>query len=301
MTNAIEVEHLQVSLGNKLVLNDLSLEVPTGTVCSLLGPNGAGKTSLIKTLVNIHPITAGTATILGVISPKLAPADFERIGYVSESQELPLWMTVGHFLSFCRSLYTKWDTDWEDSMLREMDLVSQLHTPLKDLSRGMRVKASLISSLAYHPELLILDEPFSGLDPVVRDEFIDAVIRLAADFKATTLISSHDLAEVERISDSIAFLIQGKIVTHLELDNLLGKFKSVTVQLSSASTRPSNLPTEWLRPEYDGNLLRFIDSNFERVQLSTQIQGIVAGATLKSIEDLTLKQIYRVLAGKDAF
>jgi len=99
-----------------------------------------------------------------------------QIGYVSENMELPLWMTVKQFLDYCRPLYPNWDSDFEARLAREFDLPPA--TKLKDLSRGMRVKAALLSSLAYRPKLVILDEPFSGLDPLVRDEFIRGLLEL---------------------------------------------------------------------------------------------------------------------------
>jgi len=295
--NAIETNNLTVRFDGIKILDDLSINVPSGTVCALLGPNGAGKTTLIKTLVNIYKAEKGSSKVLGVSSSQLSPKDFQKIGYVSESQEIPLWMTVKGFLSFCKKLYPNWDDNWCDNMLKEMDLSNHLYSPLKKLSRGMRVKAILISSLAYHPELLILDEPFSGLDPVVRDEFIEAVIALAAAVNATTFISSHDLNEVERIADSIAFLHHGKIVRHEELDKLLASFKFVTLEYTGEL--PTCFPSTWLKPKRDTSFLRFVNSSHDDARFSREMLEVSSSLVIKSVEDMTLKEIYRVLAGKN--
>lgn len=294
--NAIEVSNLDVYFDGKRILGGLSLEVERGTVCALLGPNGAGKTTLIKTLVNIYPRRKGRSSILGVDSQKLAPADFEKIGYVSESQDLPLWMTVKDFLSFCEKLYGNWDRAWVNTKLEEMDLVNHLGTPLSKLSRGMRVKASLISSLAYHPELLILDEPFSGLDPIVRDEFIDAVIQLAAEVNATTLISSHDLAEVERIADSIAFLHKGMIIRHSALDQLLASYRHISIE--GATFVKESIPATWANPSVAGSIIQFVHTAYSDGTVEDEISAYSADAKIKAVEELSLKEIYRVMIGK---
>lgn len=295
---AIEVHGLKVRLGGKSILNDLSLSVEAGTVCALLGPNGAGKTTLLKSLVNIHRKDAGTAAILGVPVEKLKADDFTRIGYVSESQELPLWMTVKEYLSFCRALYPKWDQEWEKQLLSEFDLEVHRYTRLKDLSRGMRVKAALISSLVYRPELLILDEPFSGLDPVVRDDFISAIINLAGEVGATTLISSHDLHEVERIADGIAFLVKGTVAAHESLDALVSRFKRITVELESEA-KPTTFPKTWVKPTQEGQYLRFIDTQFDKEDLNVNVNEMNSNARISAVEDISLKDIYKVLVDKD--
>src|SRR5262245_58104796 len=148
------------------VLRDLELEVPEGAIFALLGPNGAGKTTLLKTLLNIVPPDSGSATVLGVDSRSIGPDQLTRIGYVSENQRLPYWMTVAGLLSYCKPFYP----DWDDAVASR--LIGLLRLPLdrrlSELSRGVRLKAALVSSLAYRPRLLILDEPFSGLDVLVR-------------------------------------------------------------------------------------------------------------------------------------
>ena len=148
----------------------MDLEVPRGKVTAFLGPNGAGKTTTIKCAMNLMEWQDGQIDVMGCSAQNLQPEHWQKIGYVSENQEMPDWMTVPQLLDYVRPLYGKyWDRDFEKKMLADFDL--PLKTRLKSLSRGQRMKASLLSSLAYRPQLVVLDEPFSGLDPLVRDEF----------------------------------------------------------------------------------------------------------------------------------
>ena len=157
MSTAITTEEISKTYGKTLALQPASLSVPAGSVFALVGHNGAGKTTLIKILMNILEATSGTATVLGQASTTLTGAAFERIGYVSENQDLPLWMTVRQFLDYTSAFYPQWDLG---NLVEHFEL--PLDRKLKNLSRGMLMKAALASTLAYSPELIVMDEPFSG-------------------------------------------------------------------------------------------------------------------------------------------
>jgi len=200
--NTIEAKGLTKRFGKNTAVQGLDLVVPAGTIFAFLGPNGAGKTTTIKTLMNIIKPTKGTSTILGVDSQRLGPKEFAQIGYVSENQEMPDWMTIKQFLNYCKSMYSTWDNKFCNDLTDQFNL--PLGQKLKNISRGMRMKASLVSSLAYRPKLLIFDEPFTGLDPLVRDEFIAGMLDITQDENWTIFISSHDIDEVERLADCVA-------------------------------------------------------------------------------------------------
>src|SRR5436305_9308590 len=174
--NIIETIGLTRRFGRMDAVHELNLVVPTGSVFALLGPNGAGKTTTLKVLMNLLEPTAGSARVLGVDSRKLGEKERAQIGYVSENQQMPLWMTVQQLLDYCRPFYPTWDRQLEKNLLAQFDLPPE--RKLSALSRGMAMKASLLSSLAYRPKLLVLDEPFSGLDAVVRDEFIRGLLEV---------------------------------------------------------------------------------------------------------------------------
>ncbi len=273
----------------------LSLHVPEGQVTAFLGPNGAGKSTTIKCLLNLHRPDKGSATILGVDSRKLGPKEFTQIGYVSENMELPLWMTVKQFLDYCRPLYPNWDKAFEAQLLTQFDL--PLATKLKDLSRGMRMKAALLSSLAYRPKLVVLDEPFSGLDPLVRDEFIRGLLELTEQEGWTVFVSSHDIEEVQRLADRIAIINRGQLALDETSDSLQSRFRAVEVVLPDQSRAPVSLPTDWLHAEQAGRTLRFTDSRFQNdAQLASLLREALPAASTPEIRPMSLREIFVALA-----
>ena len=209
MSAAIETLDLSRRFGRRAAIDGLNLEVKSGSIFALVGPNGAGKTTTIKVLLNLLRPSNGRALVLGTDSRRLGPRELARIGYVSENQQLPDWMTPEQLTAYVKPFYPTWD----EPLCRKLqnDLAIDARKPLRTLSRGTRMKVALLVSLAYRPELIILDEPFTGLDPLVRDELIRALLELTGEHRWTTLISSHDIDEVERLADSMAFIDNGRI------------------------------------------------------------------------------------------
>jgi len=152
MSSSISTRRLTKRFRRAEAVLGLDLEVPQGSIFALIGPNGAGKTTTIKLLMNIIRASSGAAEILGVDSRRLSPREFARIGYVSENQEMPEWMTVGYFFRYLQPFYPTWDDDLAAALVREFELPPD--RKLRHLSRGMRMKATLASSLAYRPELI---------------------------------------------------------------------------------------------------------------------------------------------------
>ena len=223
MTASIETVDLTRRFGKLDAVHGLNLQVPVGSIFALVGPNGAGKTTTIKVLLNLLTPTSGSARVLGVDSRRLGVRELERIGYVSENQELPDWMTVDQLIAYVRPFYPAWDEALCHKLRRDLDLRSRL--PIKLFSRGMRMKAALLVSLAYRPQLVVLDEPFSGLDPLARDELIRALLELTGEHNWTTLISSHDIDEIERLADAIAFIDEGRVFVTESVQDLVAKYR----------------------------------------------------------------------------
>jgi ABC-2 type transport system ATP-binding protein len=291
----ITIENLPKRFRKTDAVAGLSLHVPAGQVTAFLGPNGAGKSTTIKCLLNLHRPDSGSATILGVDSRKLGPKEFTQIGYVSENMELPLWMTVKQFLDYCRPLYPNWDKAFEAQLLKQFDL--PLTTKLKDLSRGMRMKAALLSSLAYRPKLVVLDEPFSGLDPLVRDEFIRGLLELTEQEGWTVFVSSHDIEEVQRLADRIAIINRGQLALDETSDSLQSRFRAVEIVLPDQARAPVNLPTDWLHAEQAGRTLRFTASRFQNdAQLATALREALPAASAPEIRPMSLREIFVALA-----
>src|SRR5213592_1402252 len=223
--NAIEAEGLTRRFGRKLAVSGLSFRVPHGSLFALLGPNGAGKTTAIKLLMNLLEPTRGNVRVLGTDSTRLGPSELAQIGYVSENQRLPGWMTVAELLAYLRPMYPSWNEAFCRNLLDGFSL--PLNEKIKNLSRGMKVKAALLSSLAYRPRLLVLDEPFSGLDPLVREELIRGVVESASE--TTLFISSHDLADIESFANHIGYLSEGRLQFAEEMTALSARFREIEV------------------------------------------------------------------------
>lgn len=288
--NIIETQNLTRRFGRMEAVHGLDLTVPTGSVFALLGANGAGKTTTIKLLMNLLRPTAGGALVLGVDTRKLGEREFAQIGYVSENQELPLWMTVRQLLDYCRPFYPTWDAALEKQLLEQFALPED--RKLKHLSRGMLMKASLLSSLAYRPKLLVLDEPFSGLDPLVRDEFIRGVLEVSALGEWTVFVSSHDIDEVERLCDHVALLEGGRLRLSERAETLQGRFRRVEVTGAPAGASPQ---PGWLEWERSGTLTRFVETQYAGETTEHLWRERFPGATL-SATALTLREIFMVSA-----
>jgi ABC-2 type transport system ATP-binding protein len=292
MSSAIRTYALEKRFRRTPVLEGLDLDVPTGSIYGLVGPNGVGKTTTIKILVNILEPTAGRSEVLGADSRRLAPRDFAQIGYVSENQEMPDWMTVGYFMQFLRPFYPTWDDDLAAALLRQFQL--PLDRKLRHLSRGMRMKASLASSLAYRPKLIVLDEPFTGLDPLVRDELIEGLLARAEE--TTIFISSHDLAEIESFASHIGYLDAGRLQFSEELDVLRARFREVVLTLDGPHALPAGAPPSWLQLESSGPVLRFIDTQFDPERTPAQVRSLFPNVRDIGANGMPLRSIFVALA-----
>ena len=225
----IRTERLTKRFRKVTVLDELTLDVPEGGIYALLGPNGAGKTTVIKTLLNIWRPDSGTASLFGVDSRRLGVCDLQRIGYVSENQQLPEWMKVSEFLRYCRKFYPEWNDSSAEFLVRLLRL--PLGRRLSELSRGQKIKAALVSALSYKPRVLLLDEPFSGLDVLVRDEVSEAILTESAGI--TVLLGSHDLADLESFASHIGYLHEGRLLFSEELSALANRYRGIEVTLDS--------------------------------------------------------------------
>jgi ABC-2 type transport system ATP-binding protein len=298
MNAPIRTRDLTKTFRRTLALSGLTFEVPEGSIYGLVGPNGAGKTTALKVLMNIHRPTSGTSEVLGVDSRRLAPAEFAQIGYVSENQEMPEWMTVQYYLDYLANFYAAWDRTLAANLLR------QLHLPperkLRHLSRGMKMKAALASSLAYRPRLIVLDEPFTGLDALVRDELIEGLLGRAEG--TTILIASHDLAEIESFASHIGYLNEGRLLFSEELESLSARFREIVLTFNAAPALPSPWPAAWMRPEVSGAVVRFVDTHFDPAATPAAVHDLFPDVRDIAINAMPLRAIFVTLAkaGRDA-
>jgi ABC-2 type transport system ATP-binding protein len=290
---AIETNRLTRRYGRLDAVDGLDLRVPAGSIFALIGPNGAGKTTTIKLLMNLVRPSRGRATVLGVDSRHLGARELQRIGYVSESQKLPDWMTTGQLLDYCRPLYPTWDDAFRQKLQHDLDLTSA--APLRKLSRGMRMKAVLLASLAYRPELVVLDEPFTGLDPLVRDELIRALLELPDDTPRTVFISSHDVDEVERLADWIGFISNGRLLFAEPVTSLQARFRLVEVVSAGDTAPPVPADGAWIPAGAAGRTARFIDTAHDGAESERRIASAFPGAEIRATA-MPLRDIFVCLA-----
>jgi ABC-2 type transport system ATP-binding protein len=208
MSAVIETHDLAKNYGKFGALHGLNLSVPQGSVFALVGASGAGKTTTIKILLNMIAPSRGHATLLGVDTRAIRPSVLAQVGYVSESQALPGRLRVQQFFDYLRPCYPTWDSQLEHQLRRQLRLPPARR--INELSHGMRLKLALACAMAFRPRLLVLDEPFSGLDALTRDEMIGEFLREPREM--SILISSHELDEVERLATHVAFLDEGRLL-----------------------------------------------------------------------------------------
>ncbi|HEV2645485.1 MAG TPA: ABC transporter ATP-binding protein [Acidobacteriaceae bacterium] len=290
--STIHLRGLTKQFGSTAVLRGIDLEVPEGAIYALMGTNGAGKTTMIKVLMNILRASSGEARVLGMPSSNLTGTAFHRIAYVSENQELPDGMTVGGMLDYMRPFYPLWDC------ALERQLVEQFHLPLgrklKHLSRGMKMKAAFASSLAYRPKLIVLDEPLSGLDPLVRDELIEGLLERAPE--TTIFISSHDLAEIESFASHVGFLEGGRMLFSDEITAVSERFREITVTLAAPGALPERMPRNWLLVETVDCVVRFVASGYREGDTEREIAEIFPKVRAVEVDPMSLRRIFLAIA-----
>jgi ABC-2 type transport system ATP-binding protein len=235
----ISVTALSRHFGVQAALQEVSLYVPGGCVCGLVGENGAGKTTLIKHLLGLLRAQTGTVRVFGLDPVADDVAVLSRIGYLSETRDLPGWMRIDDLLRYTGAFYAGWDEGFANRLREQFALSPAVR--VRTLSQGQLAKLGLLVAMAHRPELLLLDEPSSGLDPLVRREILEAIIRTVAEEGRTVLFSSHLLDEVERVSDHLAMMHQGRIVFSGPLDQVKESHRRFIIRFEAAQARPPQL------------------------------------------------------------
>jgi ABC-2 type transport system ATP-binding protein len=216
--SVIDVSELTRRFGATTALSSVTLSLPRGAVYGLVGANGAGKTTLIKHILGLLKAESGSVRVFGR-DPVADPVGvLSRIGYLSEENDLPGWMRVDELIRYSRAFYPAWDDAYAEELRKTFAL--DPGAKIKTLSKGQKARAGLLVALAYRPELLLLDEPSSGLDPIVRRDILGAVIRTIAHEGRTVLFSSHLLDEVEEVADHVTMINKGRIVLSATLEEI---------------------------------------------------------------------------------
>lgn len=206
--NVVELDGVSRRFGKTVALDGLSLRVPRGCVYGLVGVNGAGKTTLIKHILGLLKARSGSVRVFGLDPVRNPVAVLRRIGYLSEERDLPEWMRIDELMRYTAAYHPNWDQAHAEELLRTFGLDAS--KKVKNLSKGMRAQAGLVAAVAHRPDLLVLDEPSTGLDAVIRRDILKAIIRTVADDGRTAIFSSHLLDEVEQMSDFISMVHEGR-------------------------------------------------------------------------------------------
>jgi len=288
----IHTESLYKAYGRHTVLRGLNLEVTAGSAYALIGTNGAGKSTTIRTLMNMIEPSSGSATVLGTDSRKLSPRELSQIGYVADGQELPGRLTAGQYLEYLRPFYPSWDYELERSIVKELKL--PLEQRIRNLSHGMRTKMGLACALPFRPKLLVLDEPLSGLDPLVRDEFMGRLLQQADQM--TIFLSSQELTDIEGAVTHVGFLEHGRLLFQESMSELSARMREVRVTLSDAAVSPASAPAEWFDVRANGNVLAFVDTRFSQDRLNGTIASLLRGVRNVDVQPIALRSIFTTLA-----
>jgi ABC-2 type transport system ATP-binding protein len=236
---AVEVRDLSRRFGRRLALDRVSLSVPPGAVLGLVGVNGSGKTTLLRHLLGLLAAQQGSVRVFGLDPVAHPVAVLSRVGSLCDDGDLPGWMRVGELLRYTGSFYPSWDADYAGRLCRDFGL--EQSQKVRSLSRGQKARAGLVTALAHRPDLLLLDEPSAGLDPLARRDILAAVVRTAASEGRTVLFSSHLLDEVERVADHIALLDEGRVVFAGPMDAVRDRHRRLTLRFAEPRQTPPAL------------------------------------------------------------
>lgn len=294
--HAIHVADLTYRYGRTTALDRFDLEIPEGALYALLGPNGSGKTTLLQVLTGLRRAGAGRATVLGIDSRKLTYRDRAAIGYVAEGQALPRWMRLEQLEAYLAPLYPAWDHGLARE-LRErfaLDPAKKIGT----LSRGDVMKVSLLCALAPRPRLLIMDEPFTGIDVAVREDLVRGLLASAGSEGWTVLVCSHDVEEVELLADRVGFMAGGRLHLSESADELRDRFKRVSVLLGDGAGPPDIAP-EWLSVTHAGQLLSFIVPNATPALAERTLPARFPGARHIEVSRTSLRDVFVAMARAD--
>jgi ABC-2 type transport system ATP-binding protein len=287
MSNAIEVRGLAYRAGPSFSMRDVSMTVPKGSIYGFLGPNGAGKTTTVRLLLGMMRRDAGTVTLLDHAVPDALPAALARIGYVPERPHLYPSLTVAEAMRTHAAFHHGWDAAWAGRLMKMFELPSDRR--VGRLSKGEAGKLMMLLALAQRPELLILDEPTDGLDPMVRRDVLSALLDYVSDAGATVFISSHLVHELERMCDWVGVLDHGRMIAEMPIEALKGGIKRI--RLGAPPTNGQPAPFEVLSRAHDP--LASCESWVVRGWSDPMIAYFdTAGATVRDVVDLDLEEVF---------
>ena len=284
MSHAVEIHDLHYRAGKSFEIRELALNVPTGSMYGFLGPNGAGKTTTIRLMLGLLRPRSGRIVVLGGEIPREAPRVLARTGYVPEQPHLYPSLAVAESLRFHAAFYRTWDWKWAEELVGAFHL--DRSAVLGRLSKGEMGKLEMLQALAQRPELLVLDEPTDGLDPVVRRDVLTALLEYVSQQNATVFISSHLVHELERICDWVGVMDRGRVVVELPMHSFKSGIKRL--RIANAPALPGDTPFVVLaREQTDGGAETWVVRGWQ-APMHQYFEGV--GASLRDVVDLDLEE-----------
>lgn len=288
---AITTDHLAKLYAGARAVDGLNLKVPRGAVYGFLGRNGAGKTTTIRMLMGLVKPTGGSAIVLGLRWPDDGLAILERVAYVGEKKLLFENFNGNDLVRFNKPYFPRWSAEQAAHYVKRLEV--PMDRAFKKLSQGNRTKLCLLLALAQGGDLLVLDEPTSGLDPVVMDELLRVLIEDYAGEGRTIFLSSHNLAEVEKVADWVGIIDRGKLLLEAPLEEIRADFRRVT---ASGNDLPAERSGQIVSVASSGAMREyFVRNDSERFTANLRGQG----ATILSVSPLNLEQVFLQLVRKE--
>ncbi len=222
-----QMSNVSKRFGKIQALDNIDLEIRRGGIVGLLGANGSGKSTLMRHIVGLYLADRGRCVTFETDAAKLTPKELGRIGYVHQEGELIDWMTVEQMINYVSAYYKTWNYELQDRYINDFDV--SLDDRIGSLSPGQRQKAAILLAICFEPELLILDEPASTLDPIARNKFLDLLLQIIQNKNSAVIISSHILSDVEKVIDHTLIMQKGTLLRDCSLDALREEFIRFTL------------------------------------------------------------------------
>ncbi|MFH1614640.1 MAG: ABC transporter ATP-binding protein [Planctomycetota bacterium] len=290
----VQMRSIYKRFGKIQALDNIDLDIKRGEIIGLLGSNGAGKSTLLRCIIGLYLADRGSCITFVTDAAKLTPKELGRIGYVHQEGELLEWMTVKQLIRYVSAYYETWNHDLEEKYIADFDI--SLKDRVGSLSPGQRQKVAILLAIGFDPELLILDEPASALDPIARSQFLDLLLQIIQDENRTIIISSHILSDVEKVIDHTLIMREGKILRDSSFDSLREEFLKITLT-SLNGQLPQNLPFENLIScERSNSQAVLTVQNYTSSDLETKAKEINCTVDIKP---LPLEEIYKIIVSRE--
>ncbi|MBN2182196.1 MAG: ABC transporter ATP-binding protein [Sedimentisphaerales bacterium] len=285
----VQIRGLCKKFSKVIALDKADLDIYPGCIVGLLGANGAGKSTLLRHIIGLYLPDSGQCSTFDCEAEKLGPRELGRIGYVHQEGELLEWMKVRQLIRYVAAYYPNWNMELEQRYIAEFDI--SINSRVGKLSPGERQKLAILLAIGFDPELLILDEPASALDPVARANFLNLMLEIIQDETRAIIISSHILSDVEKIMNRTVIMKKGRIICDSDFDELLEKYCRIRISIGGGKL-PENLPfTDIINSQQGDGQVIFTIRNTPKETIEQLAEKLKCEI---EIQPLPFEEIYRI-------